>query len=200
MLKPSCLQSVEEKSCSRRLSKNIWASKRTAFQWWENQIFLHLFDWCNHWGKCLSSVHLIILSSTVAHIISGDPELEGHCAELWAGQLEGGSRCSANLCPSWRLCPSLWCVTHKRSSILFMLWLASRPFFYLYLFYLPNNFFFSFCPPTILNTFFKSIILLYRYPGRPVGAWGHREALPSGLFVLHLLWEHWEASGVLGFA
>lgn len=55
----------------------------------------------------------------------------------------------------------------------------------------------------LLDIFFICVILSFfvgRHSGRPAGARENREALPSGLFVLHLLWEHWEAGGVLGLA
>ena len=47
------------------------------------------------------------LSSSLADILSSDPELERHRAELWIGQLEGGSCCSPDLRSPWRLCPSV---------------------------------------------------------------------------------------------
>ncbi len=44
----------------------------------------------------LASFHFF--SPTVADFISGDPKLERHSAKLRVGQLEGSSRCSADLC------------------------------------------------------------------------------------------------------
>lgn len=46
----------------------------------------------------------------------------------------------------------------------------------------------------------KFLFCVDRYPGKSFGAGGHREALPAGLLVLHLLWKHQTVSGVLGLA
>lgn len=144
----------------------------------------------------------LILPQTVAHILSGDPELERHSAKLWVGQLEGGSGCPADLRSPWRLCPSVRYVPCQYNSTLIMLWLASLSLAH---FCTTFTLWMIVRVRATISAFHLCVIILSihfglclgRHPGRPVGEWKDRETLSAGLSMLHLLWEHWEASGVL---
>lgn len=139
--KPSCCLSVEERSYSKKLSRNTYLSKRTAFQWWVNADFV-LFFWL------VKPHHEQMSPQSIADIFSGDPELERHCPKLWFGQLEGGSRCSAHLRSPRRFRLPVWwvvlfqqiilvgtCLSFIVPFVLFTLWIISPtsclwPFFF----------------------------------------------------------------------
>lgn len=140
-----------------------------------------------------------ICSNLVAYIFSGDPELERHCAKLWAGQLEGSSSCSAHVCSPWRLClPVRWvvytCSPHLHSSFDLPLFHWSTCFNKVaFVDHLTH----TSVPAIIIKKIYINVLFICRYPGRPFGESKDGEVLSASLPVLHLLWEHWEASGVL---
>lgn len=140
------------------------------------------------WAQCF-----VFGSNLAAHLLSGDPELARHCGKLRVGQLEGSSRCSADVRPPWGLCSFVWWVAVAcKSSCTGPLrcspagaagCLSSHPVD---------------IPKTVIRVWNSFIVMvLPRHLGMPVREWKDGEALPAGLPVLHLLWEHWKAGGVL---
>lgn len=142
------------------------------------------------WAHCFV---LYFSPNLAAHLLSGDPELARHCGKLRVGQLEGGSRSSADVRPPWGLCLSVrWVAVTCQSSCTLPLrcspsgsagCLSSHP----------GGF-----PKIVIRVWNSFIVMvLPRHLGMPVREWKDGEALPAGLPVLHLLWEHWKAGGVL---
>lgn len=181
--KPSCCLSVEERSYSKKLSRNTYLSKRTAFQWWVNADFVLFFlvgqttSWAN-----VPPIYSWYLQwwPRIGEILSK--------AVIWTTGRRLSLLCSLTL--TQKISPA--CVVSRFVPADYSCWDLPLLHCSLRFIYSVDN-----LTHILPLAIFFFVIFICRYPWRPVGEWKDGEVLPASLPVLHLLWEHWEASGVL---